>query len=404
MATILMTWELGGGLGHLMQLQPLAQDLAERGHRVVLALRDLSKAGAVFGGGERLTFLQAPFKVSSPSSPILPSLNFAHILHNIGFEKPQELETLTAAWRNLFRLVRPEVIVCDHSPTALLAARGLSASTCVIGSGFLIPPDQSPLPNLCPWLNADPDQLLRDERRILGTINALLESWGQDPLARITQLYSDADESFLLTFRELDHYPDRRDAEYWGTWNNTTGGRPEWSAARADGGKKIYAYLKPFPQLLDVLRVLKELGHPTLAFVPGAEAKLREHFNSPASMIRIEERPLDLHAVAGECDLAILNGNYASTVHMLLAGKPTLQLPFFLEQSIFAKVIARLGAGLEADQAKIHEVAGRLQQLLTQDRFGEVAGRFAEKYRGFDPRTQLDRMLDRIERLLAAGR
>ena len=44
MARILLTWELGGGLGHLMNLRPLAEGLTRRGHRVVAALRDLSSA------------------------------------------------------------------------------------------------------------------------------------------------------------------------------------------------------------------------------------------------------------------------------------------------------------------------------------------------------------------------
>jgi hypothetical protein len=38
--TILFCWELGGGLGHLMQMLPLADDLVKSGHRVFVALRD----------------------------------------------------------------------------------------------------------------------------------------------------------------------------------------------------------------------------------------------------------------------------------------------------------------------------------------------------------------------------
>jgi UDP:flavonoid glycosyltransferase YjiC (YdhE family) len=34
MSTILLTWELGGGLGHLVNLLPLARELSQRGNRV----------------------------------------------------------------------------------------------------------------------------------------------------------------------------------------------------------------------------------------------------------------------------------------------------------------------------------------------------------------------------------
>jgi hypothetical protein len=50
MSTILLTWESGGGLGHLLQMMPLATALVKRGHRVHVALRNLSSAAAeVFG-------------------------------------------------------------------------------------------------------------------------------------------------------------------------------------------------------------------------------------------------------------------------------------------------------------------------------------------------------------------
>ena len=50
MGSVLLTWELGAGLGHLVNLLPLARGLAERGHRVTAMLRDLSQAEKVFTG------------------------------------------------------------------------------------------------------------------------------------------------------------------------------------------------------------------------------------------------------------------------------------------------------------------------------------------------------------------
>jgi hypothetical protein len=49
MATALLTWELGGGLGHLHNLLPAARGLHSLGHRVVLALQDVTKAKQVLG-------------------------------------------------------------------------------------------------------------------------------------------------------------------------------------------------------------------------------------------------------------------------------------------------------------------------------------------------------------------
>jgi len=131
MATILLTWELGGGLGHLMNLRPIAAELVRRGHRVFAALRDLSQAREMLG--DSVVFLQAPFK-HQRMQEIHPCCTFAHILHNVGFCNVDELTTMTGAWRQLFEFVRPDLIVFDHSPTAPLAARGIPARKALIGT------------------------------------------------------------------------------------------------------------------------------------------------------------------------------------------------------------------------------------------------------------------------------
>src|SRR4051794_27851991 len=104
MATILFAWELGGGLGHMLQLQPLAEGLASRGHRVFVALRNAAGAGSVFGRSG-VSFLPAPYKLGGRTS-FRQTLNFSQILVNVGWGDDTELFGLACAWRNLFRLVR----------------------------------------------------------------------------------------------------------------------------------------------------------------------------------------------------------------------------------------------------------------------------------------------------------
>src|SRR4051812_21416649 len=124
MATILFAWELGGGLGHLMQMRPLAEALAGRGHRVHVALRHLCRsAGQVFGrAGVR--FHQAPFR-SRGQLRFRRTPSFAHLLANVGFGDKYELFPVASAWRHLLESVAPDVVLFDHSPTALLASRCL---------------------------------------------------------------------------------------------------------------------------------------------------------------------------------------------------------------------------------------------------------------------------------------
>ena len=85
---------------------------------------------------------------------------------------------------------------------------------------------------------------------------------------------------------------------------------------------------------------------------------------------------------------------------MLLAGKPTLQLPMYLEQAMFSAAVGRIGAGLTAAPVKPEQIAIRLMRLLNDRRYAEAARRFAANYGDFDPQRQIERMLERVEELL----
>src|ERR1700728_2291050 len=126
MATIFFAWELGGGLGHLMRIAPLAKALTAQGHRVFLAARDLSRVESIYLGSG-VQYVQAPFLNAQFEPGYEKPVYFADLLHNIGFADDGCLLAHAEAWRSLYRLVRPDLIVFDHSPTALLAARGVPA-------------------------------------------------------------------------------------------------------------------------------------------------------------------------------------------------------------------------------------------------------------------------------------
>ena len=385
MANVLLTWELGGGMGHATTLLPLAKDLCRKGHRVYLALKDLPRTARMFAGLD-VFLLQAPIKTQETPNPISPTRTFAQILHNIGFGNFDELRFLAEGWRSLYRCVQPNLIVFDHSPTALLAARDFPAKRALIGTGFCCPPDVAPFPDLRAWLGDESESFRRDEDRVLGNVNQVLTAWGIRPLDHLAQLYAEVDEQFLTTFKELDHYPARANGRYRGVCGagGDGGDAPDWPQGN---GKRIFAYLKPFPALPGLLGLLQDSQSPTLIYGPGIHDRLRDRFQS--ATLRFARRPVDMRATAEECDLAILNGTHGTTAAMLLAGKPSLQIPIFLEQALSAQAVSKLGAGLFAMPDRADRIAQHFDALLQSAACAEAARRFAARYARPSPEQQL---------------
>ncbi len=396
--TILVTCELEAGLDHLMPLVPLVRRFRAAGHQVFLALRHLSQAKRLFGD-LGVSLLQAPNRPRKPDNAISAPRTFVQILQNCGFSNHDELATLAQAWAQLFDFVRPELVLFEHSPVALVAARRIPAKRVTIGTGFCCPPDIGPFPDLRRWEPHATHALIRDEQHVLDNTNRVLETWKLPSLERFSQLYGDVDECLLATFRELDAYPDRQDTRYWGVWSNPGGDPPIWPPGE---DKRIYAYLKNFQKLPDLLRFLQQLRASTLVYVDRLDVKTEQQYRSES--LRFVSRPLDLGLVGRQCHLAILNGGLGSTATLLLAGCPVLQLPRHLEQAVNSIAATRMRAGLSASPHDSQDIVGKLTSMLRSDRFARGASRFARRYRDFDPQLQIDRIVNRIHQLLHEAR
>ncbi len=394
MSRILFAWELGEGLGHVTVQRALALGLAERGHDVLLAARNVRSARTAFSD-TGLAYVQCPYQTWRPPPIFQPLRSYAHLLHSVSFNSVEGLISLLSAWQRLFDLFDPDLIVFDHSPTALLASRTRGAKRALVGSGFFGPPPVSPLPSLRPGERVSPDLLARDEATVLALVNDSLRRTGASELSRLADLYAQADLSVLATYEELDHFGPRSGVRYWGVQASCPAVTPTWPEGI---GKRIYGYLKPMPGLSELLGTLGTLGAPVLVYGSWVNDEAVKRFGTRT--LRLERQPLDLQRVAEECDLAILNGTHGTTAELLLRGVPVLQLPIFVEQALTAARTAELGAGLMFNSKETTRVAAGLNRMLSGEEYREAAGRFASKYAGTDSTAIAAQIVEALDSLV----
>jgi len=394
-ATILFAWELGSGLGHLARFRPIAQALLRRKHRLVCVVRDLSRAALVFADLP-ITYAQAPIKRPDTRREQQQSTSYADLLEMHGHGTLAELEILTGAWRELYTAFRPELYVFDHSPTALLSSAGLDGQRLLLGTGFACPPDVYPLPSLRPWLAEDGARGQRVEDRVTAIINQRRGAWGQPPLERLGQMFAQVDENVLATFAELDTYPGRATASYWGVWPGECGGlAPEWPAA---SGPRVFAYIKPFPAIAAVLDCWRESNCSVLAYAPDVEPALLERYR--VGHVRFCDRPVDLPGALASCDVLMCNGSHATTAAGLLAGKPMLLFPTVLEQLLNARKAVEIGAAAIGPSLEPEKIRSAWDAFWENEASGHGARAFAVRHAAFDPGTQVEKVAARIAELL----
>ena len=397
MARILFAWELGKGFGHLAPYIDLVDGLQKRGHQVVFAARDVGNTERIFGS-KGVVILQAPVMMHNVANPYRVQYNFSHLLHNIGFAEARSIFGLVKSWRHVYKYAQPDVVLFDHSPTALLAAKPYKFKRIVSGSGFLIPPASQPLPLMRYWQQYDKERLAKEEAMLLANINRIQEGLKLPPLGSVSAIY-DADKHFLLSFKELDHYPDRPDGNYVGMFSPPEHGiAPVWPGNLP---RKVLAYLHPFRQIGEMLGTLAKGNFSTIVYGPEIPDTVKKKIDS--ERLSFSAQPLDIKRVAAECNFAVTNGTFGTTAAFLLYGKPVLAVPTNLERVMVARRLVAVGAGLAVRQDKPENLAKAISTILSSGKFAAAAEKFGSRYAGLSQQWQTQQMLDAIDALLAGS-
>lgn len=394
MASILYAWEFGANLGHIGTFLPIARQLRDDGHEVHWVVTHPHQAARLLPQAD-FDWLQAPTMPEQKRDG--PPLNYADILLRFGYANGEELLGLVVAWRELLRLTGARVVLADHAPSAILAARTLGLPVMLFGSGFFAPPQVDPTPNMRPWTNVPMDYLRSCDGLALGNINQVLARFGKGPLRYLAELFLVAEDS-LLAFPELDHYAERGPARYWGMLPAAVAADSEWPPAP---GPKVFSYLRPeTPHLDAALTALSGLAASVLVYAPGLAAERVARHARPH--LAFSPVPVDLNKVAATADAGLTYASPAATVAFLMAGKPVVMIPGHLEQFLFAKRVEDMGAGMiQNPEAATADIAAMLHRVLGDPGYRANAAAFARKYSNFDQSAVMRHIVDRIEALCA---
>jgi len=366
MATVLLGWELGGGLGHVMPLLEVARGLAAQGHTPVFAVRDLVETADAFRD-QPFAVLQAPYwnPVHWRGARPFKAASFADVLAYHGYNHAGNLLAMVNGWQHLLDQVRPALVVADHSPTLCLAVHG-TLPRVMLGSWFCMPPAEDALFPFFPGRQpvCPPEQVFsvicevqrRRRQPVPGTLTEFLRG-----------------DRFLLTLPELDGYRAVRREPWFGPLEFLPAPLPP---AERFG---FFAYLSAdHINIEGVLAAMAQTGCPGRAYLRGAAPDLRARLGHQG--IEVLERPATLVDALTEARAIVHHGGPGTAQVALAAGRPQVLLPRHLEQEVSANTLHALGvATFAADGPVPATAAAALRHVLLDGRFAERAAAVARQ-------------------------
>jgi hypothetical protein len=367
MPTILLAWELGSGLGHVMRLRRLSARMSRHGVRLIAAVKDPTAAQILAEQGVEV--MQTPVWPAWSAIP-QSSASMADSLAGYGFADEQTLRTLLTAWDRLLTSVKPDLVVADYAPAASLAARGRVPLT-LVGNGFTLPPDDLKTFPLLHRVSAP----IWPEATILDCVNKALKAIASKPIDRLPQIFS-ADYRSVQTFALLDPYRLCRSEPLAGPIVELI------PTARQPDAESIFAYLRHDRHLgPSVVEVLLPFAKRLRIFAPGlSEGQLAELARRGA---KVESSPPPLASVLPSACLLIHLGGTNAACEAIAAGVPQLVLSTDIEKDLNGRAIEQAGIGR---LIKIHDPAATLssdliQHMMDDDRMAERSAGLGYRHR-----------------------
>ena len=408
MSRILLCWEIGTDYQHLLSLQSVARFYQGKGHEVWVAGRDVTKLRRLFSD-VKINVIQAPHADSAAElgGEKQAPRSYADFLRRCGFHHSDALSGLMSAWRSVFSFIKPDLLLCDHAPVALLAARGLmrggqygqgrnkSVAKIAVGMPFSVPDDNRPAGVFFAGDLAKSD-IVRYEDDLVKVINKVCIEFSIPCINNLADLLSDFDQCVFQTYSELDHYGyrshEQRDkTKYVGTVV------PEFTEPAIFPhfrGPKIYCHVKGTVETPVLLKTLQAIECSAIVLADGIPSAIINAHKS--RHILYVDKPVNMQDVLSQSTFAILNGGINSVSLFMKAGIPVALFPLHIEQFLMAKRVEALNAGLQLNLLDVDSALLGLQKVNSRQK-KIAAGLFEEKYQAASAHNELLLQLALIE-------
>jgi hypothetical protein len=377
--TALLVWEIGEGLGHLPTLKAIAAGLQAQDWRVIFALRDIEGTRASLASFD-VRILQAPHWANATAVKN-PSFTYADILAANGFGTAADLRKLVEAWDNVFDDVKPDLLVAEHSPSALVAAFGRIPAA-IVGNGVLMAPaHEAAFPSLGHAASGAVSQT--------AILNVIKEALPERAPLTLTEPFRGVFRG-VYSFPQLDPYRDmRRDAQL-----GPIEAMPPLTPVPQK--RNLFIYSAGDYVLIDELTaVMMELG-------PKASAYFRGSLGARSAIL--QSRGVTMFSVAPSLNEIL---PIASTVFShagsglasaaLAAGRPQILNPRHGEADMTAKLLEELGIAIVLNPLERGRLREAVERMNTDKSFAAAAQRAGEAAQAFVRQTNaLERTIDTL--------
>jgi len=392
---------LGTDYQHLLSLQSIARFYQGKGYDVWVAARDVSKLKRLFADVE-INIVAAPFADSSAELGLDKQAprSYADLLRRCGYHHSDALLGLVSAWRSLYSFIKPELILFDHAPTALLSARGPSVNgnaipKIAVGMPFSVPDDNRPAGVFFPGDLAKND-IIRYEDDLVKVVNKVCIEFSIPRINNLADLFSDLDKCIFQTYSELNHYG-YRSAEQRHKTSYVGASIPVASEAAVFPhfkGPKIYCHVKGSAETSVLLKTLQAIECSAIVLVDGIpDSIIKAHQSKHILYI---DKPVSMRDVLDKSTFAILNGGINSVSLFMKAGIPVGLFPLHIEQFLMAKRVEALNAGFQLNLSDIDSALVGLQKVNSRQK-KVAAGLFEDKYRSDSAHNELLLQLALVE-------